>query len=344
MKKSICAIYDVDEQYACKLMTVMNQKKKTPFQTLVFTMEEPLLEYMKENSIDILIISEGRITEKIRSGNVGKILALREDMELSEVSKMPDARCVEDARKIGEKEMMGIYKYQSSENIVREVMNYCAKPFMDLSTKAEIVGVYSPLGNVYKTAFSLALAHAYGEKCSVLYINLEEFSGLGEILSEGSKGNLSDIIYYYKISKEGFINQLDWVVSSIGRIHYIPPIKCAEDVMYVSAQEWMDVFSYIANNCAYDYIVLDISNAVKEQWKLMQVCKRIFMPVKEDYISKKKICDFESYLLSIGKESIYDCIEKINIPYDSNISLSSDFMDRIEWSVLGSFAKEIANG
>ena len=333
MKKSICVIYDVDEKYANKLMNVMNKKKKIPFKTLVFTLEESLLEYLKENALDILIISEDALTDNIKKQRIENILVLREDMEVSNISEEGS-----------ERDISGIYKYQSSENIVREVMNYCAKPYIDLSTKAEIIGIYSPINNAYKTAFSLALANAYGEKSSVLYINLEEFSGLGEILAEGNKGNLSDAVYYYKISKESFLNQLEWVVSNAGKINYIPPIKCAEDVTYISTQEWIDVFTYIANFSAYDVIVLDISNAIKEQWKLMQICKRVLMPVKEDYISKKKINSFEAYLLEIGKEAICDSIEKINVPYDSSISLSSDFMERIEWSTLGSFAKEIAYG
>lgn len=333
MKKSICVIYDVDEKYAYKLMNVMNKKKKVPFKTLVFTLEEPLLEYLKENTLDILVISEDALTDKIKNQKIENILVLREDMAVTTISDNNDGQ-----------DFLGIYKYQSSENIVREVMNYCAKPYIDLSTRAEIIGIYSPVNCSYKTAFSLALANAYGEKSSVLYINLEEFSGLGEILAEGNKGNLSDAAYYYKISKESFLNQLEWVVSTAGKVNYIPPVKCAEDVTYISTQEWIDVFTYIANFSAYDVIVLDISNAIKEQWKLMQICKRVLMPVKDDYISKKKISSFEKYLLDIGKEVICDSIEKIKVPYDSSISFSSDFMERIEWSVLGNFAKEVANG
>lgn len=333
MKKSVCAIYDVDEKYAFKLMNVMNQKKKMPFKTLVFTLEKALLEYLKENALDILITSESTITEEIMKGDIENILVLREEMEGFNIAEGND-----------KDKMFSIYKYQSSENIVREVMNYCANPYMNSSTKAEIIGIYSPLNRVYKTAFSLALATAYGEKSSVLYINLEEFSGLSEILAESNKGNLSDAMYYYKISKDGFLNQLEWVVASAGRINYIPPVRCAEDVTYISTQEWIDVVTYIANFSAYDVIVLDISNAIREQWKLMQICKRVLMPVKEDYISKKKINDFESYVLSLGKETIYDNIEKITIPYDSSINFSSDFLERIEWSTLGVFAKEIAYG
>lgn len=333
MKKSVCVIYDVDEKYAYKLMNVMNKKKKIPFKTLVFTFEEPLLEYLKENTLDILIISEDALTDNIRRQKIDNILVLREDMEVTNILK--DGK---------EDNILGIFKYQSSENIVREVMNYCAKPYIDLSTRADIIGVYSPINNAYKTAFSLALANAYGEKSSVLYINLEEFSGLGDILTEGNKGNLSDAVYYYKISKDSFLNQLEWVVSSAGKINYIPPVKCAEDVTYISTQEWIEVFTYIANFSAYDVVVLDISNAIKEQWKLMQICKRVLMPVKEDYISKKKVNSFETYLLEIGKESLCESIEKINVPYDSSINLSSDFMERIEWSTLGNFAKEVAYG
>lgn len=333
MRKSICAVYDADEQYACKLTNVMNQKKKMPFQTLVFTMEEPLLEYMTDNSIDILVISEDMVTDEIKNGKADKMLVLYEDKPAVEISD-----------RYSEEGIYGIYKYQSSENIVREVMNYCEKPLVESTTRADIIGIYSPISGAYKTAFSLALASAYGEKSSVLYINLEEFSGLGDILPESGKGNLSDIIYYYRIGKEGFLNQLEWLVSSTGKINYIPPVKCAEDITYASAQDWIELISYIANNCAYEVIVLDISNAVREQWKLIQICKKVFMPAREDYISRRKINDFESYLLTIGNEAVHDKIEKIMVPYDDGTVLSEDFIEKVKWSRLGAFAKETAYG
>lgn len=333
MKKSVCVIYDTDEKYAFKLMNVMNNRNRVPFKTLVFTYEQALLEYLQENIIDILIVNEDSFTANIDTQRIRNILVLREDMETDSILTESE-----------QEDIYNLYKYQSSENIVREVMNYCVKPFVDGSPKADIIGVYSPINNVYKTAFSLALANVLGDKSTVLYINLEEFSGLGEILIEGTKGNLSDVVYYYKISKENFIDQLEWVVSNIGKISYIPPVKCAEDISYISTQEWVDVITFIANNCSYDAIVLDISNAVKEQWKLMDICKRVIMPVRDDYISRKKVNNFETYLLDIGKDSICNQIEKVNVPYDNSIALNTNFFEKLEWSILGAYAKEVAYG
>ena len=323
---NICAVYDVDETYANKLMNVLNGKKGMPFRTIAFTREEALLAFLENNELNVLVISEQAVTETIRKANIKQIIVLSE----------------EDREYEGEG-VKGVYKYQSSENIIREVMSYYVGNYTMSVVKTKIIGIYSPIHHVCKTSFALALAKAYAAKDNtVLYINLEEFSGLGEILPEGGGGNLSDAIYYYKFSEGNLMQHIGELVCNIGNLHYIPPIKCAEDVTAIKTEEWIDFLSRMGADAGYDVIVLDISNAVKEQWRLLDICTKVYLPMREDYISRKKINDFDTYMLAMGKEHVSEMIEKLLLPKDKNMGLEPDFLEKVEWSLLGKYAKEMA--
>ena len=330
MKDSICAIYDIDEKYAYKLMSVINTKKDMTFKMMVFTKEDALLEYLKDKGLDILIISAHAITMQIRESNIQKLIVLTEDMEDSKVAESFGG------------EVQSIYKYQSSDTICKEVMNYCGNTYVAKHSQAKIVGIYSPINYSYKTAFSLAYANAVGKDKKVLYVNLEEYSGLEEVLRKGDGGNLSDAIYYFKLSSDKFMEKFQSIVCKVGNFEYIAPVQCAEDVTYVSTEEWIKFIHCLGDSGLYDVVVLDISNAVREQCKILETCDMIYMSVRNDYLSQKKINSFEKYYLEIGKEQQLNNIQKIVIPYDESIRLGSGFIEHLEYSTLGSFAKGIA--
>lgn len=50
MKKSILAICDLEEAYACNLTEYMNQRKNTPFEVQAFTNLKSLSEFAKKQS------------------------------------------------------------------------------------------------------------------------------------------------------------------------------------------------------------------------------------------------------------------------------------------------------
>ena len=50
------------------------------------------------------------------------------------------------------------------------------------------MGVYSPVSRCGKSALALTLAQALGRNFSVLYMNLEEYSGFSRLVDGGYEG------------------------------------------------------------------------------------------------------------------------------------------------------------
>ena len=79
-----------------------------------------------------------------------------------------------------------VYKYQSVETILREIMYYYSEQDnrelypAGVRKDNRVIGVYSPADANAKTQFALTLGQIVGETQHVLYLNMEECSGLTE--------------------------------------------------------------------------------------------------------------------------------------------------------------------
>ena len=58
-RNNICVIYDSDENYAKRLMSVINDDNDIPYNAQVFTKEHELDKYLQEKEADMLMICEG---------------------------------------------------------------------------------------------------------------------------------------------------------------------------------------------------------------------------------------------------------------------------------------------
>ena len=103
--KHILAVYDVDPVYAARFAEVVNQKEKIPFEVVAFSSIERLRAFAAEHPVKLLLLGEHVPAEEKESIRAEKVILLS-DNGGKPVS--PSVPCV--------------YKYQSSDAIVRDVM------------------------------------------------------------------------------------------------------------------------------------------------------------------------------------------------------------------------------
>ena len=214
--KHILAVYDVDPVYAARFAEVVNQKEKIPFEVVAFSSIERLRAFAAEHPVKLLLLGEHVPAEEKESIRAEKVILLS-DNGGKPVS--PSVPCV--------------YKYQSSDAIVREVMTWYGEspgelPEVSGRGLAKVLGVYSPVGRCLKTSFALTMGKLLAQEERVLYLNLEEFSGLSVLMKEEYKSDLSDLLYFYNGGSYNSL-RLSSVVHTMGELDYIPPVTYAED-------------------------------------------------------------------------------------------------------------------
>lgn len=330
-ERNIFAVCDLDVDYAYHFMEYLSKKKNIPFEVRVFTSAAGFREYVKEHPVELLLISEKAMNSEIREAKIGQILILSDGV----VSK-------------GYEEYPSIYKYQSSNQVIREALEHygegvgtTAQTLKLEKKKMEVIGVYSPVGRTMKTTFALTLGQILAKKRACLYLNLEACSGFEYLLERSFDQTLGDLLYYQRLGSEQLITKMGSIVQSVNNLDYLPPVLSMEDIQSTTAQEWISLLQQIIDYSNYDVVILDLSDSVSQLYKVLEQCTRIYMPIRADPVSQAKIQQFEHTLQVWEKQAVLDRIRKIKPPYHRSTRSGTGYMDDLVWSELGDYVREM---
>lgn len=310
MKKQIFAVCDTEAEYAKNFMEYLNRKQNLTFEVQAFTGVKSLLAFAEQNRIEILLISEAAVCREVRELDVGKLIVLTEGIKSPELSAYA-----------------GIYKYQSSAQIVREVMACYGEERSVLPAQSpvlkkatQILGVYSPVGRCLKTSFALTLGQLAAREKPVLYLNLEEYSGFEELFGKSFTGTLSDLLYFVRQGDHNLTVRLNSMVETVGQLDFVPPVQSPMDIRGTSWQDWVCLIQEIVLHSSYEVLILDIGNGIDEVFQLLDLCKRIYMPVCSDGLSECKIIQFENLLRVLDYPQVLAETVRMKLPFHESIS------------------------
>ena len=331
MKKNIFAVCDLEVDYALNFMDYLNQKKNIPFEIQAFTTVDSLIAYGKNIHIELLLISQKAMCRQVQEMDIGKIVILSEGVHPPELDRYPS-----------------VYKYQASSDVVREVMecygaekNVAPAVFPVLKKTTEIYGIYSPLGRCLKTSFALTLGQILARDRAVLYLNLEEYSGFEEMMGRGFEQNLSDLLYYVRQDNGNLIYKMNSMIQTINNLDYIPPAKTPEDIRGTSWEDWAKLIQEITLHSNYEIVILDMGGAIDETFQMLDMCKRIYMPVLSDSVSVSKIAQFENLVRIWDYPQILTRTVKVRPPFHGGNTAPENYIEGLLWSELGDYVRKI---
>lgn len=330
MKKSIFAVCDLEASYACNLMDYLNERRTTPFEVQAFTNIASLEAFARENEIEILLISTRAMCNEIRDLPVKRTIILSEGEKLQDLEEYPF-----------------VYKYQSSDQILSEVMEYYVENHpqphvLSVGTKkTKIYGIYSPIGRTRKTAFALALGEILAETKQVLYLNFEEFSGFEELFQISYKTDLSDLIYFARQKEESLVYKLNSVIQTFHELQYIPPAMSPADIRDVSGEEWIAFIKELISYGEYDVILLDLSNQVDEVFQILKECDRIYMPVQDDMISQAKLLHYNKLLHMLELEELEEKTQRLRLPVQPLQKENGNLTQQLVWGEMGNYVRRM---
>ena len=130
--KKIMAVYDADFRYADRLAEFVNQRSQVPFQVVAFTSLEKLKEFAAREKIDLLLAGSGVEKEQLDGIPAAQVVWLSENGVAEEGEAV-------------------VYKYQASDDLLREVMSWYRPQEIPVrmtaaGRRSRITGVYSPIG------------------------------------------------------------------------------------------------------------------------------------------------------------------------------------------------------
>lgn len=208
---------------------------------------------------------------------------------------------------LGEEEW-AIGKYQCADEIIRQVFEFYVDRTKEnvmrcmYKERARLVAVYSPIHRVGKTTFALALGRECAKSKKVLYLNLEEYAGME--VSQDTNMNLGDLLYYLRQGNGNLGIRLQAAVKEDERLDVVPPIPVVLDLKEVTWEEWEALITQLLENSLYEMVVLDVGESVQGLFPLLELCDRVYMPVLDDEISRRKVEQYQDNVEQLKLEKL----------------------------------------
>lgn len=329
MKKLNFAICDLEASYACRLMNYITEKQNIPFEILVFSGIDSLREFTREHRIELLLISSKMMCEEIRDMDINRIVMLSEGQVAPQYGDYPT-----------------VYKYQASNNLVAEVMNFYASdtngqaPYF-MKRNAQIIGIYSPVKRCGKTCFALTLGQILAKKQSVLYLNLEEYAGFAELTGQSYSADITDVMYFVRQNKGNVIFKVQAIVQHLGSMDYVPPAYSAGDLREVSREEWLSLLESVTSLGGYETVILDLDGPAEEQVALLSACTQIYSPICEGVMAKAKIAQYERLLKEMECEEILKETMYLQLPFAEPAAQGEYALEQLVNGEMGNYVRTL---
>ena len=330
MKKNIFVLCDLEALYTSRLMEYICEKQERGFEVQGFTSVEKLCAFAKEQKINLLLISSQAMCEEIKELSIGQIMLLSEgEMGEEEVAEYPI-----------------LYKYQSAETLLAEVMRFYAEetsvsPKIFRNKDVEILGVYSPIGEPQKSSFALTLGQILSKERKVLYISLESYAGFEGLMEEELQSDLSELMYFAKQENGNLVYKLNGMVHHIGSLDYIPPSFSPQDIRSVLLEEWRYLWEQIRLYTTYNTVIIEFGEQPQALYDLLNECDCIYMPIREDAISIARLGQYEQVLSVEGYEAVLGKTKKLNLPTQEAVVYEKDYLNKLLWGEMGAFVRTL---
>lgn len=330
------AVCDPEREYTAAFSGYLTRRKAVPMDITAFSDSEKLLAYAEDNPIDLLLINPVLLTPEVKELPVPSIVLLTDGDTIPEYGEYP---CVS--------------KYQACSEVIRQVLqNYKGSSDPECRSAAlkrgiEIFGIFSPVARSGKTTFALTLAQILGRSRSVLYVNLESYSGFQDLLGSEGTSSLCDLLYYAGQKTDNIsvslLRCLAGTVAKAGKIDYIPPVVFPWDLREAEGSEFTRLIDILSRESGYEVLVLDIGNETEDVLHILDRCTHIMMPVFRDRISLAKVRQYEEALKSWGAHEILEKTIRIRPPEDIPTGTGTALLEQLESSRMGGYVRQILN-
>ncbi len=320
--EKILALYDSDRQYSERLGRFLESRSELPFRVYRFQDPEKLRAFSDRQHIDLLLSDAHCAREAQDSCSAREVVCLRESNE----------DCPEDG---------SIYKFQSGDGILRELMkHYAAAPVPERRGSTRLYLIYSPLGRIGKSCFALTLARLLSQECPTLYLSLEENAAFTEGQSLQHNGTLSEALYYHK---QGLLDpvRLQSLLCDAEGLSYIPPVRNPEDLSALSAAELSAFMDTLQSSSRCSALVADTDTAVSRAAALFPAADKIFIPVREDSASRQKLSRFEDFLTHARLLREPERLIRLLLPQDSSITDAAALLNQCRPGALTDYARAV---
>ena len=279
----VMALCDMEEEYAQLMTEFMKKHKNLPWELHTYTNVETLLEAGAQG-IDMLVVAESTFCRKLQEICPRCVIVLNESgvMRWEGVSYVNKYQEAEEVLK----QLLGIYMEISDVQL----------PVFRTNRKTIFIGNYSPVHRCMQTSFAITMSLMLAESHPTLYLNFEHYAGIAELLPDMQTLDMADLLYFLNAQKDKFRLRLQTILKHKGALDFVPPMRSGQNLITVTAQEWLGLMERIEELEEYEYVVLDLTESMQGLFEILRMCRQVYTLTREDRIAKGKLLQYEQIL------------------------------------------------
>lgn len=298
----ILVLCDTEEEYAQLMTDFLKKQKNLPWELRTYTdVQELLRTELKQESL--LVVAESAFTEDFLKISPARLVVLNE----SGLMRWENISYVD--------------KYQKAENVLRFLLEIYMEiadnplPRLQKGCKTVFIGNYSPVHRSMQTSMALTLGQLLAKAHSTLYLNFEHYAGLAELVPDMQTYDMADLLYFLSADREKFRLRLQTMLKHIGPLDYIPPMKSGQNLLTITAVEWLGFFQKIEELEQYEYVILDLTESMQGLFQILRLCKKVFTATREDRIAQSKLLQYEQLLALCEYDDVLEKTKRLNLSH-----------------------------
>ncbi|MCH5338363.1 MAG: hypothetical protein J1E03_06240 [Acetatifactor sp.] len=301
-KGRILVLCDTEEEYAQLMTDFLKKQKNLPWELRTYTDVQELLRTELEQE-SLLVVAESAFTEDFLKLSPARLVVLNE----SGLMRWENISYVD--------------KYQKAENVLRFLLEIYMEiadnplPRLQKGCKTVFIGNYSPVHRSMQTSMALTLGQLLAKAHSTLYLNFEHYAGLAELVPDMQTYDMADLLYFLSADREKFRLRLQTMLKHIGPLDYIPPMKSGQNLLTITAVEWLGFFQKIEELEQYEYVILDLTESMQGLFQILRLCKKVFTATREDRIAQSKLLQYEQLLALCEYDDVLEKTKRLNLSH-----------------------------
>ena len=208
-------------------------------------------------------------------------------------------------------------KYQSADAVYRKVLEIYMKGQKEtikrvgVTRRGRVLGFYAPSESVLQEAIVLAYGQKLAARNKVLYVGMRCFHGFCELTDNSFENDLMTVLYYLESDKIAGLVQSG--MRSIGGLHLLTG-QAGHNLSHITPKQWEKLLAHLLHDGEYDYILLDMTDAVQGVLELLHQCHRIYTLTDKGNISKCRNMQYSHLLEAIACEDILEKTTFLDVP------------------------------
>lgn len=301
--RNVMVLCDTEEEYARLMTEFLRRHKDLPWELHTYTSVEELLERERYCPVAMLVVAESTYTEEMQRLQPGRTVVLNE----SGVLRWKELPCVD--------------KYQQAEEVLRYLLAVYMEiaevqlPRLRTDSPVVFIGNYSPVRRSMQTSFALTMSQLLAQEHRTLYLNFEHYAGIAELLPDTQTFDLADLLYFLNAEQDKFRLRMRTMLRHKGNLDYIPPMKSGQNLLTVTAAEWLGLLSKIEELEEYEYVILDLSESMQGLFDILRLCRHIFTLTREDRVARSKLLQYEQILSLYEYEDLLDKTKRVSLSH-----------------------------